>query len=80
MGSTKAVGGYNFYPGFDEEMDYGIRSSFLFQHITDQLFEVFYAINERGSQEVYADLQGRSYQVPTATKGSHKFVDGKIVQ
>jgi Predicted oxidoreductases (related to aryl-alcohol dehydrogenases) len=77
---TNAVGGHNIFPNLDDETGKEIVRTAL-DHGINFLDTAFYYGPER-SEEIIGEVVkefGRRDEVVIATKGAHKFVDGKVV-
>ncbi|MED1202797.1 aldo/keto reductase [Heyndrickxia acidicola] len=77
---TNAVGGHNIYPNLSEETGKEVVRTALKSGIN--FLDTAYIYGPERSEELIGEVlkeQGNREKVVIATKGAHKFVDGKIV-
>ncbi|WP_409303407.1 aldo/keto reductase [Peribacillus sp. SCS-155] len=77
---TNAVGGHNIYPNLNEETGKDVVRTALENGIN--FLDTAFIYGPERSEELIGEVikeRGRRDEVVIATKGAHKFVDGKIV-
>lgn len=77
---TNAVGGHNIYPNLNEETGKDVVRTALDNGIN--FLDTAFIYGPERSEELIGEVlkeRGRREDVVIATKGAHKFVDGKIV-
>ncbi|MFT9849474.1 aldo/keto reductase [Aneurinibacillus sp. REN35] len=77
---TNAVGGHNIYPNLSEEVGKDVVRTALDNGIN--FLDTAFIYGPERSEELIGEVlqeRGRRDEVVIATKGAHKFVDGKIV-